>query len=292
MPFASHETPDVFAVDHSGGAGLTRRQTQGATFTSPTPGVRVRSDTPFTPELAVQIALTARPESTLTDLSAAREWNLPLPPWLTDAPTSVAVPAGNSRTRRTGIRGRRLALPPEHLTELHSRTLTNPARTWLDCAGLVPLGHCVAMGDAILRRTLSSEQELRRMCHWAYRRRGVAIARRALTLLDPGSESPGESLARVVLVTGGVPRPVCNADIIVNGEWLARADLLWKAARVIAEYDGAVHLEEEQRRRDAARRNLLQEAGFYVIVFTARDLARPEQMCATVRAALRSRTPC
>ena len=60
---------------------------------------------------------------------------------------------------------------------------------------------------------------------------------------------------------------------------------------MIVEYDGAVHLEEGQRRRDAARRNQLQEAGWLVITFTADDMRQPWLMVAQVKRALASRTP-
>jgi very-short-patch-repair endonuclease len=92
-------------------------------------------------------------------------------------------------------------------------------------------------------------------------------------------------------VQAGIPRPVCNLDIVVEGEWLARADLAWPENRVIVEYDGAVHLDERQRRADAARRNLLQDAGWLVITFTAADLRRPWAMANLVRSALNSRPP-
>ena len=94
----------------------------------------------------------------------------------------------------------------------------------------------------------------------------------------------------MALVMGGIRRPRCNADIFDDGQWLARADMLWDDERVIAEYDGAVHISEARRRSDAARRNLLQEAGWIVIVFTARDLKHPEAMCAMVRSALLGRS--
>ncbi len=74
------------------------------------------------------------------------------------------------------------------------------------------------------------------------------------------------------------------------GGWIARVDLLWEEQKVVVEYDGIVHLSEDQRRKDAARRNLLQDAGYFVIVFTARDLTHPEAMCATVMSALRLRS--
>jgi very-short-patch-repair endonuclease len=65
--------------------------------------------------------------------------------------------------------------------------------------------------------------------------------------------------------------------------------MLWEEEMVVVEYDGIVHLTEERRRSDAVRRNLLQDAGYLVIVFTARDLKHPEAMCATVMSALRRR---
>ena len=58
----------------------------------------------------------------------------------------------------------------------------------------------------------------------------------------------------------GLPAPECNRDIAANGCWLAE----WTCAaaqQLIVEYDGAVHLEDRQRRRDAQRLNHLQEAG-------------------------------
>jgi hypothetical protein len=141
------------------------------------------------------------------------------------------------------------------------------------------------MGDAALHAELARERELRRMVAWARGRRGVTRARQALELLDRRAESPGESLARVALVRSGVPRPECNLNVVHHGQWLARVDMAWPEYRVIVEYDGTVHLPEAQRRKDALRRNLLQDAGWIVIVFTAADLRHPERMAALVRAA-------
>ena len=236
--------------------------------------------------------VVSRPEAVLTDVSAALTWGAPLPPWFRDGPdeVSVAVQAGSAEPRRVGVRGRRLELPPDHVTTEKGQRVTTPGRTWLDCAARLPLGYVVAMGDWVLRRDLATTWELEGLCRWAARRRGVVLARQALTLLDPLSESAGESLARTVLVTGGVPWPRCNADVFWQGGWLARVDMLWEEEKVVVEYDGIVHLTEERRRSDAARRNLLQDAGYLVIVFTARDLKHPEAMCATVRAALRRRS--
>lgn len=86
----------------------------------------------------------------------------------------------------------------------------------------------------------------------------------------------------------GLPAPEVNAPLVVDGDWIARPDLLFRERRVAVEYDGAVHLPEKQRRYDARRRNLIQEAGWRLVVLTADDLRNPYAMALTVRRALES----
>ena len=280
-----------FRVTAEGAPGLTRAQTRGARFAAPSRGVRIGVALPRTNAVRIEAAIAGAVDgAVVTDVAAAHAYGLPLPPWLRDLPAvSVAVAPGAGQPRRPDVRGRRLRLPEDHVTHLDGLRITTPARTWLDCAALIPLEHLVAMADAATRRGLTRPDELDRMTHWAYRRRGVAVARRAIPLIDPRAESPGESLLRVHLVLGGVPRPVCNHDVVEQGEWLARADLAWPEFRVLVEYDGLLHLDESRRRSDARRRNLLQERGWLVITATADDLRRPWIITDQVKAALRSR---
>jgi len=281
-----------FTTTAAGVAGLTPAQLRHPRFVRPSRGVRLPAGSVASAGLLSEAALVVAPEhATLCDVAAARHWALPLPPWIglnVDRPIAVAVPRGRVRQRRTGVRGRRLELPGDHLVTFHGLAVTTPARTWVDCGEFLPVPHLVAMGDAILRRRLADQAQLDAMLRWARGRRGVVAARTARPLLDPRSESAPESLVRCHMVLAGLPRPVCNLDIVEDGEWLARADLAWPDQRVIVEYDGNVHLDEARRRADAARRNLLQDRGWLVIVLTARDLAHPHQMVALVRSALRS----
>ena len=292
---SSPPPPDrPFLVTAAGADGLSPAQVRHPRFVRPSRGVRLPAGASPTPALLAQAALAVAPESaTLSDIAAARHWSLPLPPWLgldDQRPVPVAVPRGRVRQRRAGVRGRRLELPADHLVTVDGLTVTTPARTWVDCAELMPVPHLVAMGDAMLRRRLASEADLDGLLRWAKGRRGVVAARTARPLLDPRAEAPSESIVRCHLVQAGLPKPICNLDIVVDGEWLARADLAWPAQRVIVEYDGMTHLDESRRRSDAARRNLLQDRGWLVIVLTARDLARPHEFVALVRSALAART--
>ncbi|MDO8309940.1 MAG: DUF559 domain-containing protein [Actinomycetota bacterium] len=289
------EVNGAFRVTALGADGLSREAARGPRFAAPSRGVRYRVDH-ADPRLARHTAavLGSSGHAILAGLSAAQAWGLPTPPWIglewANRPVSVAVGDGN-RPRRGDVEGHRLLLPTGHVTHFQGVRLTTPARTWLDCAASIPLPHAVAMGDAVLAQGLASQEDLAAIVSWAKRRRGVVAARRAGALLDERSASPGESLARAHLVLGGVAAPVCNHDVIVNGEWIARVDLAWLAARLAVEYDGEVHLTEVRRRHDAARRNLLQAAGWQVITLTAADLGRPWAMVSLVRAAIVERTP-
>lgn len=290
-PSPHPDRAEPFRVTQDGGRGLTADQVRHPRFARPTRGVRLPAGVALTPRTKAAGVLTVAPDdATLTDVSAARDWALPLPPWLSDDDVaSVAVARGGTRRRRAGVRGRRLTLPDDHLVRRDGLLITTPARTWLDCAAELRPQDVLAMGDAVLHRRLASQRELARMVRWGRGRRGVKAARMVLPWLDGRAESPPESSVRYFLLVAGIPRPECNLDIIEDGEWLARADLAWPEAKVIVEYDGAVHLPEEQRRYDAARRNLLQDRGWLVIVLTARDLGRPHQMVEWVRSALASR---
>lgn len=281
--------PDVFLVSAMGGAGLSRNQARGRAFVSPSAGVRQRRETVGDPISDARAALAAcGPDAVATDLAAARIWGLPLPRTLPvdQSVISVANHPGGSRTQRRGTRGRRLKLPPFHVTQVDGVTVTTPVRTWLDCAPWLRRSDLVAMGDAILHRRLGTPEEFQHLLTWGYRRRGMAAVRAAVPILDGGAESPAESWVRVLFVDGDLPAPRCNVDIMHGDQWIARVDMVWVDERVIVEYDGAVHLDEGQRRRDAERLNALQAAGWRVIVLTADDLRRPRQTVALVRDAL------
>ena len=55
---------------------------------------------------------------------------------------------------------------------------------------------------------------------------------------------------------------------------------------MLVEYDGEIHLENEQRIRDAERRNDVIAAGWTVITFTAESWKDPAAMVRRVRDAL------
>ena len=93
-----------------------------------------------------------------------------------------------------------------------------------------------------------------------------------------------ETRLRWLLIQARLPRPEVQTDLRV-GAARFRADLYYPANRLILEYDGGNH--RERLVEDDRRQNLLLNAGFRLLRFTAADIpGRPEVVAAQVRAAL------
>jgi hypothetical protein len=145
----------------------------------------------------------------------------------------------------------------------------------------------VIAADAALHRGLVDLDGLE-TCRRRLRRlapRGAAL----LAAVDAASESPGESLQRLVL--GGLGHEVRTQVVIrdAGGAFVGRVDALIDGI-VIAEFDGAVKYAGAQGRdeliREKRREDALRALGYVVIRVTWADLFHPDRLDAMVRAAL------
>ena len=226
----------------------------------------------------------------MSHVSAAQHWALPLPPAMVRDPVHLAVPWGTERVRARGLLTHELRLEPHDVLVDGPLRTTTPTRTLLDLAGWLSLADLVAAVDAGLRAGTAGRELLTQELASGRSHRGIRRFRQAVALADPGAESPQESRLRVVLVCSGLPAPECNVDVFDDaGVWLGRVDLLLRGHRVVIEYDGVVHLDDEQRKRDLRRRNALTEAGFLVLTFAADSWSSPATMATQVADVLRSR---
>ena len=201
-------------------------------------------------------------------LTAARlhGWWLPQLP---DAlPVLVDQPESEHRTRLPGIRVTRTT-GPVPTTELDGLRVTTAPQTLLACARDLALLDVVVLVDSALRAGCRPE-DVRAVC--LPRRRGVVVLRQALALADPRSESPWETLLRVMHVVLGapvVPQHVVRDD---TGRFVARGDLWLEGTTTLHEYDGAVHREPAQHEADLRRLRSLTAAGWTRRGYTSADL--------------------
>ncbi|GAA1730631.1 DUF559 domain-containing protein [Aeromicrobium alkaliterrae] len=176
--------------------------------------------------------------------------------------------------------------------QLHPRQVqdfwaTGPDRTFVDVAGRTALPELVAFGDHLVQSGHTTTDDLR----WYVDSRhldGVRRARRVAPLIRAGAESPPESTVRVMLRFGRLPEPEVNGVILDDeGGFLARGDLVYGRWKVVVEYDGRHHLTDTRTwLHDLRRRELLEAAGWTVIVITAEDLRTPERIPQRVFTAL------
>ena len=112
--------------------------------------------------------------------------------------------------------------------------------------------------------------------------------RYAATLLDPGSDSPAETRARLRLHAAGftaLQHKVVVRDI--GGGWLGEPDLADPLAKVALQHEGAIHFEkgERQRRKDIDRDEVVREEDWQVVSSTALDDAEPDRLIRKVTSA-------
>jgi hypothetical protein len=114
--------------------------------------------------------------------------------------------------------------------------------------------------------------------------RGMVQMQRVLEAAEPRTESPMETRTRLVLVGGGLPRPVAQFEVLHEGRVIARLDFAYPDWKIGIEYDGDLHRDQVTFRSDVERLNRLRVAGWTILRFTATDVFRkPDQMVAQVR---------
>ena len=112
---------------------------------------------------------------------------------------------------------------------------------------------------------------------------------RRLGELAMPAESPMETRLRWLLLEAGLPVPEVQTDLHdAHGRFVGRADLHYRMARLVIEYDGGNH--RDRLVEDNRRQNALINAGYRVLRFTASDIYnRVETVEALVRSALDAR---
>ncbi|HEY0237070.1 MAG TPA: hypothetical protein VGC37_00350 [Friedmanniella sp.] len=200
---------------------------------------------------------------------------------------------GGQQRRWVQVHGHRLG--PADVWTIDGRAVTSPPRTVVDLACTLPIRDAVATGDAALRDG-AELGELLAVLERVGPRRGVAAARRVLALLDPSSESYGESVSRVLLHEHGVVPPMPQTLVYDRrGTFVGRVDFAWPALGVIGEFDGRIkygrELEPEEDPVEVLwgekqREDRLRELGWLVVRWLWADLHHPEEWMARLARAL------
>jgi len=275
-----------FIAAEASAAGLTDRVLVGRRFHRLFRGVWICADVELTLHLRLQGALLILPaDSVVSHTTALALHGVECGP---DEPLhfSTNTPL---RSRQDGI------VLHRRLGRLNPRVVrgipvVGPDRALVDSATLLGHRDLVRVGDALCRLGGTTPEQLRTYCHERHLD-GVVRARRAAADVRAGVDAVSETDTRLLLRFARLPEPEVNGWIINGaGAVIAKGDLVYRAYRVVVEYDGWHHERDaRQRQKDHLRRERLEAAGWTVIVITVEDTKNPTGIVRRVHNALAAR---
>ncbi len=284
MPERFRLLPGVFVGSHAVAAGaLTDKQLRSRSYRRLVQGVYADPGLAYDHRLRCRgVALLLPRGLAIGGYSAAAWYGAPFA--AAHDPVTVVRPPDVEWKGPRGVRVHRSHIPPDVVLDADGVPVTSALRTAWDIASLEPLGTAVSALDAMVRAGTVDQAGLAALAATGSGRWGVSRVRRAFGLIDPRAASPPESRVRVALVLGGL-RPVPQYEIETRAG-VVHVDLAFPEHRVVVEYEGAYHFEDDQIVRDDARYADLQAAGWTVIRLSAADLRELDAVVARVQGAL------
>lgn len=249
-------------------------------------GVRSASKPETFEDWVACCALRLKPGQRFGETTAARLWGLPLPTTRREGePIDVVVPTGVTSPKTAGVRGRRLKAERAQTRILKGVPVVDPIAALFMCARDLTVDQTIVMIDALLTpaqnypglgpgkpmATLAELEE--RLAAWR-QFPGQRQIEKALPFARVGVESPKETETRLLILAAGLPEPVVQFEVRVDGRLIARPDLAYPELEIGIEYDGDGHrTEKDEWRRDIQRHRALAAAGWLSLHLTEADLA-------------------
>ncbi len=273
-----------FTVAEARRAGLAPWRLRGKSWRRVGPALYVPSATTDSPRLLLAAALPRLPpNSPFSGHTAAWLHGADVPPC---NPIEATVPRGSGVTARAGLSISRAHLDDSDVVVRQGFLVTSILRTLVDIGLTRDLVEAVVVADMALHQCLTTRAEFQAAIDTHAPRRNIKRLRKVAALAEAAAESAMETRLRLLLVLAGLPAPLLQVDLHdERGRFVARADLYYPEHRLAIEYDGGTH--RTSLVADNRRQNLLLQAGYQLLRFTAADvLGAPDMVIAQVRAAL------
>jgi very-short-patch-repair endonuclease len=164
--------------------------------------------------------------------------------------------------------------------------LTSPLRTALDCLALMPYAEAERLMAWVRTRDIVTLTDLVAAVEERRGKPGIVQLRSLLAATGTGALSEAERRLHKILLDAGIDGWEADQPIVAGGTLLARADVLFRAARLIVEVDGRTAHQDFDGDRE--RLNVLALAGYTVLRFTWGQLVeRPWYVQEQIETALR-----
>ena len=166
------------------------------------------------------------------------------------------VPSGRQPVRRPGVRCYVAPLDGDTCL-VDGIPVTTAERTAIDALRWLAPHMALAVADAMAGKALMDPGLVVQRLEDFGGTPGIRQARYLAGLIEPRTESFGESWLRLRIVDAGFPRPQVQIEILdAAGICIYRLDLGWDALRIAIEYDGEeFHSTPQQLAHDTRRRD-------------------------------------
>jgi very-short-patch-repair endonuclease len=244
-------------------AGLVAKHELRSRFTSVFPDVYVAAALELTLAQRARAAwLWSHREGVIAGLTAS---GLHGAKWIDDGlPIELVWP--NARPPR-GMRTYDYWLPADEYVEIDGMRLVTRERAAYDLGRRDRIGDAVARLDALGNATRFNVEAVAALALRHRRSRGLRQLAKAVSLYDPGAESPKETWLRLLLTDAGFPRPQTQIPVLgPDGCPRYRLDMGWEDIMVAAEYDGEHHrLDRPSYAKDIVRSEYVHSVGWIVV---------------------------
>lgn len=218
---------------------------------------------------AWQLLMTSTGCFTALSSAVVRQWWLP--PLPAEMPVFMAMGLDDPRPMRAGVRTSRHGRPVP-FEEIGGLRCASAAETLLACARWLCVVDLVVLLDGVLHTGQATRADVEDVIR--PRRPGARMLQRALALADERSESPFETLLRLLHVWCDVPVVPQHEIVDADGVLVARVDLWVVSTTAAHEYDGDEHEKAPRRVKDRRRDRRLDRAGYVRRGYTAGDVLR------------------
>lgn len=188
-----------------------------------------------------------------------------------------------------GLVVRNETIADDEIQRIAGLPVTTPARTAFDLGRHLLRDDAVARIDALAWTLQVNVEDITPLIDRYPKVRGILALKTALTLVDPGADSPQETALRLTLTDAGMP-PEQTQIMVVQGRGrrVAIVDMGWEQFKVGVNYDGKFHQSDRRRYvQDLKTLRTLEAMDWIVIRVIAEDNTR--DVLTRVERALRSR---
>lgn len=277
-----------FSVQQARRQGVSRKRLRARDLSAPYYGVRVAIPPSDPRSRAIAYAARMPPSQFFSHTTAAQLHGLRMPEGFRESALHVSALKPAREPRAAGIIGH--GATGGAIILIDDMRVLSAIDSWCQLAATLTLDDLVVMGDGLVERKqpLSTIPKLQAAVT-AYSGRGCRKLREALSLLRGETDSARETMLRLIVARAGFPEPEVNGVIMNSfGEEIAHGDLVFRAHRVILEYEGRQHSENpRQFAIDIARIDALMEQKWRVIRVDRALMARRAMLLGKINRALR-----